>query len=251
MIIHPLPIVTTTGGAICVGDNIQIHAEGGEQYSWTPAQTLSDGNEQSPIAFPDITTTYTVSVTDTNDCINTGAALVTVYQPIVPVNEELTIIIGETIELNAYQGPGYIYEWSPEYNINCLDCPQVMVTPLVDTTYRVIITDALGCFTDTSYYKVIVLPWSSVDVPDVFTPNGDGINDIIYVKGWGIEQLHYFKIFNRWGELVFESNDLNHGWNGYYKEKLQMADTYSYTVSVKPYIQNAPVIKSGFINIVR
>lgn len=251
MVIHPLPVVTTTGGEICVGDNLTIGAEGGEEYVWTPSVSLDDETLQNPIAFPDITTVYTVSVTDTNDCVNTGTATVVVYQPIVSVYEEHTLIIGETLDLNVYQGEGYTYQWSPNYNISCLDCAQVTVQPLEDTTYSVIITDNLGCFTDTSYFKFIILPYSSVDVPDVFTPNGDGINDIIYVRGWGIEELHYFKIFNRWGELVFESNDLDIGWNGYYKEKLQMADTYTYTVSAKPYIQNAPVLKSGFINIVR
>lgn len=251
MVIHPLPVVTTNGGAICVGDNIQIEAFGGEEYAWTPAQLVNDSTLQNPIAFPDITTVYTVVVTDTNDCVNTGTTTVVVYQPITPVYEEHTIIIGETHDLNAYQGEGYIYQWSPNYNISCLDCPNVTVQPLADTTYSVIISDELGCFTDTSYYKFIVLPWSSVDVPDVFTPNNDGINDIIYVRGWGIEKLHYFKIFNRWGELVFESNDLDIGWNGYYKEKLQMADTYSYIVSAKPYIQDDPVIKQGFINIIK
>ncbi len=251
MVIHPLPVVTAEGGEICVGDNITITASGGETYSWTPAVTLSNHTIQSPTAFPDITTTYTVSVTDTNDCVNTGSALVTVFQPIVSTFSEQTIIIGESIELNAYHGEGYSYTWFPDYNISCLDCPQVTVKPLRDTVYSVVIEDRLGCFKDTSYFKVIVLPWSSLDVPDVFTPNGDGINDIIYVRGWGIEELHYFKIFNRWGELVFESNDLDFGWNGYYKERLQQADTYSYIVSAKAYVQSAPMTKKGFINIVR
>jgi len=172
-------------------------------------------------------------------------------KPIIPVHEEYTIIIGETHDLNANQGVGYTYSWVPDYYINCLDCPQVNVKPLVDTIYYSEISDNLGCFHDTSSFRITVLPWSSVDVPDVFTPNGDGINDIIYVKGWGIEELLYFRIFNRWGELVFESNDLEIGWDGYYKDALQMADTYTYTVSAKPYIQETPVLKSGFINIVR
>jgi gliding motility-associated-like protein len=251
MIIHPLPVVQTNGGAICIGDEIQIFANGGISYAWSPTETLSDAQDQNPIAFPTTTTTYTVSVTDENDCVNTETATVVVYQPIQTVNNEQSIIIGESQLLNAYQGEGYTYQWSPNYNIDCLDCAEVWVMPMVDTTYRVIITDLLGCYTDTSYYHVKVLPWTSVDVPDVFTPNGDGTNDIIYVKGWGIEKLHYFKIFNRWGELVFESNDINHGWNGYYKDKLQMADTYSYIVSVKYYLKEAPEEKSGFINIIR
>jgi gliding motility-associated-like protein len=251
MIIHALPDVTVNSGTICLGDNFQFEATGGEQYQWTPSESLSDDNISAPLAFPDITTTYVVLVTDSNGCEKSASSTIQVFQPIVPVYEEHTIIIGESQDLNADHGSGYSYLWTPEDAINCLDCPSVTVNPLVDTTYYVQISDNLGCFNDTSTYKIIVLPWTSVDVPDVFTPNGDGINDIAFVKGWGIEKLHYFKIYNRWGELVFESNDIDQGWNGYYKEVLQMADTYSYSVSVKHYLKNDPFIKSGFINIVR
>jgi len=81
------------------------------------------------------------------------------------------------------------------------------------------VTDTANCFTKTFETNIDILRKYTVDVPDAFTPNGDGYNDILYVRGWGIDQLISFKIFNRYGELVFETNDKNIGWDGTYKLK--------------------------------
>ena len=251
MIIHPLPNAVSNSGQICLGENFQLEASGGEIYSWTPGDILNNDAIPNPIAFPEITTEFVVTVTDTNQCVNTASSIVQVFQPLVPQNEIYTIIIGEEVEINIDAGPGYSYEWTPDIWLACNDCPEQTFQPLEDTTYFVTITDDLGCFEIESRYEFIVLPLSSVDVPDVFTPNGDGINDIIYVRGWGIEDLISFQIYNRWGELVFESKDADLGWNGNYKGEPQQADTYAYVILAKAYIYETPIRKEGFINIIR
>ena len=90
----------------------------------------------------------------------------------------------------------------------------------------------------------------SLDVPKAFTPNGDGNNDVVYVKGWGIEELLTFKIFNRWGELVFESHDVNDGWDGTYKGKPQNPDTYVFLVTGRYYSGDVKSLK-GYITLLR
>lgn len=251
MIIHPLPNPVVNSGAICLGENFQFIASGGESYAWTPEESLNDASIFNPIAFPTITTNYTVAVTDTNNCVNSTQSTITVFQPPIAQNVIDTLIIGEFDEPIAGPELGYTYEWNPDIWLTCSDCPDPLVQPLADTTYFVTIRDSLGCFEVISRYEYIVLPLASLDVPDVFTPNGDGVNDFIYVRGWGIEDLISFEIYNRWGELVFETSDLNEGWNGTYKDKIQMADTYAYIVKAKPYISNTPLVKEGFINIIR
>lgn len=251
MLIHPLPNPVAVGGAICLGENIQLNASGGEEYVWSPTETLDNPSIANPIAFPSLTTTYSVSVTDTNSCVNTADATVIVFQPPIAQNTIDTLIIGEFDEVTAGPLEGYTYEWTPDIWITCNDCNDVLIQPLADTTYFVTIRDSLGCFEVISRYEYIVLPLASLDVPDAFTPNGDGVNDFIYVRGWGIEDLISFEIYNRWGELVFETSDLNEGWNGQYKNEIQMADTYAYVVKAKPYISNIPLVKEGFINIIR
>jgi gliding motility-associated-like protein len=251
MIIHPLPNPTANGGSICLGESLELIATGGETYSWSPPESLSNPNEAITIAFPELSTTYTVTVTDTNDCVNTATSFVEVFQPVDVFNVDSTLIIGESYEADINLGPGYNFAWEPDIWISCTDCPDAVMQPLQDTTYFLTITDSLGCFEVVWRYDFDVLPLFSIELPDAFSPNGDGVNDFVYVRGWGIEKLISWKIFNRWGELVFETSDINQGWNGQYKGEFQMADTYSYIVEGKPYISDTPVQKSGFINIVK
>jgi len=251
MLIHPLPQVEALGGAICLGDNFELNATGGVTYEWEPESLVNDNQLQNPIAFPDSTTEFMVVVTDTNGCVNNASTMVAVYEPLDEVDMQQTLIIGETYELDFPYGGGYTFDWTPDVWISCTDCANPIFQPLEDTVYYVTIEDTLGCYSIVSRYEFDVLLLSSLDVPDAFTPNGDSMNDIVYVEGWGIERVLEFKIFNRWGELVFETTNVNQGWDGTYKGRDQMADTYSYIVSVKPYIQNSPLTKQGFINLIR
>jgi gliding motility-associated-like protein len=98
---------------------------------------------------------------------------------------------------------------------------------------------------------VHIEPKASVDVPTAFTPNGDGINDIIYVDGWGIRKLNYFRIYNRWGELLFESNDIKIGWDGTYKGVPQNMETYVWQVSVETYAETKPLLKTHTFKLIR
>ncbi len=251
MVIHPLPNPTATGGSICLGESLELIATGGETYSWTPEESLSAPNSPITTAFPTLSTTYTVTVVDTNNCTNTTSSFVEVFQPVSEFSVDSTLIIGESYTTDINLGPGYFFDWSPDIWISCTDCPDAVMQPLEDTTYFLIITDSLQCFEVEWRYNFDVLPLFSIELPDAFSPNGDGVNDFVYVRGWGIEKLISWKIFNRWGELVFETDDINQGWNGQYKGEFQMSDTYSYIVEGKPYISDTPVQKSGFINIVK
>jgi gliding motility-associated-like protein len=249
MTIFALPEVQATGEPFCAGYSTELQATGGENYSWTPTEFLDNPNSDNPIAFPDSTTEFFVTVIDSNGCTNQASTVITVYQPILPEDHSYQIIIGESVTLEPPTEPGYTYLWSPELWISCTDCQNPVVQPLQDTVYILTMTDSLDCFHVQSRYVVDVLPVSTVDVPDIFTPNGDGINDVVYVKGWGIEDLISFQIFNRWGELVFETSDASIGWDGTYKGKIQSADTYAYVVKAKTYITFDIIQKEGYINI--
>ncbi len=119
-----------------------------------------------------------------------------------------------------------------------------------DGTYTVCLTasNEYGC-RDTVCKSVrgIVVPL--VDVPSGFSPNGDGINDYVYVKGYGIEKMT-FRIFNRWGEKVFESTDKAKGWDGRYKDKMQEMEVYAYTLAVE-FFDGTKTTKSGNITLLK
>lgn len=251
MIIHPLPEISSVGGTICAGDFIELFAEGGEEYTWSPAEFLSEDDIASPIASPPVTTLYEVIGVDTNGCSNSSFAEVVVFQPPPQIIWDTTIVIGEVVFLDGWVGEGYDYLWEPDMWLSCDTCAAGFFTPLEDTDYTLTVSDTLGCFSIVSFYGFDVLPVSSVDVPDAFTPNGDGVNDIIYVDGWGIKNLLEFKIYNRWGELVFETSDLEEGWDGYYKDELQNVETYAYVVVVETFVDAQPLTKKGYINLFR
>ncbi len=243
-------IATCNDTLICRGDKIKLEANGAQSYEWLPKTYLDNPNSDTPYTQPDSTITYYVTGTDINSCKNTSSVLVKVQQ-IPTVNlPDTTVVIGEPVILDAYSEDIAAYSWFPNYNISCTDCPTVTVTPFEQTYYEVTVTDTAGCFTVTYDADIDIVKKYTVDVPSAFTPNGDGINDILYVRGWGIEDLIFFRIFNRYGEIVFETKDKNKGWDGNYKGKQQSTETYTYWVTVRTY-DNQLISKRGTVKLLK
>lgn len=119
-----------------------------------------------------------------------------------------------------------------------------------DGTYNVCLTasNQVGC-KDTQCKQVRSIVFPIVDVPTGFSPNGDGVNDVVYVRGYGIEAMT-FRIFNRWGEKIFESNDKSVGWDGTYKNVKQEMEAYQYTLSVT-FFDGSKTFKKGNITLLR
>jgi gliding motility-associated-like protein len=98
-------------------------------------------------------------------------------------------------------------------------------------TYNImqVVTNALGC-TDTAYSQVVIEPEYLFWLPNAFTPNGNGLNDVFKPKVLGVHK-YTFLIFDRWGEKIFETHDMNEGWNGFYKSRLCEQDVYVYKIT--------------------
>ena len=99
-------------------------------------------------------------------------------------------------------------------------------------------------------YNICIEDKYTVDVPSAFTPGVSGQNDVIYLNGHGIKELIYFRIYNRWGELVFETNEISKGWDGVYKGAKQGIETFVYQAKVKFYNDKFEV-KGGDITLIR
>ncbi|MCF6366451.1 MAG: PKD domain-containing protein [Bacteroidales bacterium] len=246
-----LPNITTLKDTlICRGDKIKLEANGAQIYEWLPKIYLDNQNTDTPYAQPDSTITYYVTGTDLHSCKNESSVTIKVQQEPRVNLSDTTVIIGEPVILNAYSKDIATYSWFPDYNISCNDCPTVTVTPFEQTSYEVTVTDTAKCFTLTYNADIDIVREYTVDVPNAFTPNGDRINDVLYVRGWGIENLNFFKIFNRYGEIVFETNDKNKGWDGTYKGKPQGVETYTYWVTVRTY-DNSLLSKRGTVKLLK
>jgi len=250
--VYNLPQIVATGGDTCFGSPVQLFASGGAHYLWQPSTGLDNDTLSNPIASPSVTTNYTVQVTDSNDCIASQTVGVIIYQQPPEIHMDTTIVIGSPVVL-GYEMPdsGYNYSWSPSTYLSCSTCPTPLSNVLVDMTYNFTVSDHFGCFTTVSTYDFIVKPVTSIDVPTAFTPNGDHHNDLIFVNGWGIKKLVDFKIYNRWGQLVFETNDIAEGWDGYYKGELQPQDTYVYQAEVETWIEGQTLKKKGMFELIR
>jgi gliding motility-associated-like protein len=261
VLINPLPVIDLIDDqVICPGEPVDLSASGGHIIEWFPPEAFDDPYSYTPQVSPDSNTLYQATITDTiTHCSNTGS--VTVYvQPgfipdkisVYPTNDSL--IIGESLLVTIFDtlGRDLSYTWTPETGISCLDCNQPVIQPFESTTYELVISDTNHCFSSESFEIVLVVKKEyRIGVPEAFTPNNDEINPVIKVDGWGIEKLLEFRIFNRWGTQVFYTDDINEGWDGYYKGKLQNIDTYSYIIKAKMWDSDEIITKKGTFSLLR
>ena len=235
---------------ICRGESIHLESTGGEKYNWYPNLYLNDNFISNPISTPDTTITYHLSVQDTNNCVNYKSTKIIVQQEPEILLNDTAIIIGETVIVDVYSDIILSYEWSPEADISCANCHSISLNPTEPVIYTVIFADTSGCFIKSEQIFIDIIKEYTVDVPAAFSPNGDTFNDVIYVRGWGILELIEFKIFNRYGEMVYSSNDIKQGWDGYYNGKPQNIETYTYLVKIRTY-ENDILYKTGTIKLLR
>ena len=163
--VNPLPTVTAGPDTIiCAGDSIQLFATGGLSYIWDPVGSLSDPALANPIAFPTISTTYTVIATDSNSCVNTATTNVAVNAlPPVNAGPDTALCINDTIQLNATGASNYV--WMPADSLSDPMLANPLAFPVNTTTYLVTGTDTIGCAaTDTIVVTVNQLPLADAGI---------------------------------------------------------------------------------------
>lgn len=268
MTIFPLPSATLSAKPlVCPNVPFEIEGNATPGLSGIVTGTLDPAINQTTLNFG-ATNSFTVNgiisqnsdlkllVTDDNGCKNSSAPFhVLVQDPVPHIEWDTTVIIGQPIPLNAYVGPGFSYTWTPTTNyLNCDTCQfyNPVSTSTVNITYSVSVEDGLHCSVVSNLYRIHIELKASLDVPTAFTPNGDGVNDNIFAAGWALKKLNYFRVFNRWGQLVFETNELGLGWDGMFRGVPQNMDTYVYQVSAQTLVESEPVItKTGTFKLLR
>jgi gliding motility-associated-like protein len=135
----------------------------------------------------------------------------------------------------SIHGSGSIsYDWSPNYNISSLTKPDVVVRPFRTTQYILTGYNSRMCSSSDTLNVIVIEDCGEMFVPNAFSPNGDGHNDVLKVNGICLQNLN-FMIFNRWGEKVFETVNQETGWDGTYKGETMNTGVYVYRLEGKTY----------------
>ena len=211
---------------ICFGDTAQLQAiMDGTQFRWSPVNTLLNSNSLNPRAFPLSTTAYLLSVFDNKGCPKPGVDTVVVtVRPKIKAfaGNDTSIVTGQPLQLNGSGAP--LFQWVPSAFLNDpnIQNPTAILNDDYSYVMRTFYPD--GCFaTDTINIRVFKTS-ADIFVPNAFVPGGK--NKVLRPILVGMATLSYFRIYNRWGQLVFQTSASGHGWDGTLGGQPQASGTY-------------------------
>ncbi|HMZ87987.1 MAG TPA: gliding motility-associated C-terminal domain-containing protein [Chitinophagales bacterium] len=247
----PPPPIANAGPdmSLCPSDTIHLAGSGGVHYQWTPPVYLDDDTLSNPAVMDPLTDMYyQLVIWDANGCTDTDDVMVTLYDlPIVDAGDDQYMAEGGFAQLTASGAATYV--WTPEDFLTNALIYNPIAQPEDTTMYYVVGTDANGCENIDSMI-VYVLDQTHIVVPNAFTPNGDGLNDTWKPVLIGIGEITYFSVYNRWGDLLFESSDPTIGWDGTYQADEQ--EIGNYIVMVKGLDGfGQPLTKSAMVLLMR
>jgi gliding motility-associated-like protein len=229
------------GDTLCKGESFNLSAGGTHLYQWSPSLYLNNNSIKNPRTKPDSTITYMVVGRDSSNCFrDTGFVRMIVYpMPTFDiVQDKIDLNVGRSIQLNSTNSPDINkWQWTPAKDLSCTDCPNPVSAPKQSITYTCTATNGGGCVARDFVTINVVCNDGNIFIPNTFSPNGDGTNDVFYPRGKGVYGIRTLRIFNRWGEMVFQKsnfnpNDVSAGWDGTYKGAALTPDVYVWTVDV-------------------
>ena len=259
---QPTPItmhyVTTEPRCYGYSDGvIYVYANGGN-----PPYTMSlDAHLNTTGWFIDLAAgNHDLTITDAKGCSESYVIPLTQPNPIiVDINpDSLLLELGETGQFfTTFSGApadSVIFQWNTSNGLSCSDCPNPFVSPYTDQVYEVSVVDMSDISNPrpcigTALGYVFINDGKPIYIPNAFTPNADGTNDFFQVYGKGLKMV-YMQIFDRYGELLFESSQQENGWNGTYKDSLVEPGVYVYKV-IADYLNNIRIEKTGSVTVIR
>jgi gliding motility-associated-like protein len=226
--------------SICFGKTTLLQANiTGSQFSWSPTNSLLNENTLTPTAGPQATTTYILTVTDVLGCPK--PSFDTIVVNVIPkilafAGNDTAIVANQPLQLDATGGT--VYNWSPITGLSNpnISNPIAILGPERDTiTYFVNVGTSVGCNATDNIKVTIFKTLPQLFIPSAFTPNNDRLNDVLTPKVVGMQKFNYFKVFNRWGVLMFSTSEQGKGWDGMYGGIKQASGTYVYMAQAVDY----------------
>ena len=260
----PIPVITSAD-AICrnlvldLAGSLVAPPDTAITWKWTISDGQSSPLQNFSASFKD-TGLYTIKLETANSLgckHDTSKTVVVNPLPTIKITGDTTIIAGAagTIMPITYSANAATWNWTPSTGLSCTDCANPLVSPKYTTVYSVKVTDANGCISSRNVQIIVVCNEKNFFIPNTFSPNNDGTNDRFFPRGTGLDRIQAMRIFNRWGELVFEkrnfpANDAASGWDGSYKGKPGASDTYIYMIDI--ICENANIITyKGNVTLIR
>ncbi|MFM7840020.1 MAG: gliding motility-associated C-terminal domain-containing protein, partial [Chitinophagaceae bacterium] len=236
--IEPIELTSSPDTFVCAGQSITLKASGAESYRWSgPNLNTTD---PSVVVRPSANAVYRVTGYSKNQCYSISKDIRVDYYatPVVDAGPDTTMLAGSSITLSpTFSADVQSFLWTPAQFLSCTTCSNPVATPFAPITYTLQVTNKYNC--QSADFRVIKLFCnnSTLFVPNTFTPNGDGMNDIFYPRGRGIKSITYFRVYNRWGQLLFErlntqTENKSQGWDGTFNGKKLPPDIFVYTLGV-------------------
>lgn len=231
----PVPVLSAVVPNGCVNVPLSFQAQQTDNqttissWNWQYGDGLSSGIPVSSHTF-NTTGNYTalLSATSTNGCVTPVMSFPFHIGQVFPNAGNDTLVI-QNVPFTLKGMGGGQYSWSPSTGLNDPLIANPVATLSDDITYTLTVTSADGC-SATDEVNITVFKGSAIYVPTGFTPNNDGLNDRLKPYYVGIKEVSYFRIYNRWGQLVFSTSSLQGAWDGYFKGSLQAGDTFIWTL---------------------
>jgi gliding motility-associated-like protein len=246
--VNPLPVLNFVANPLsgCVPLKVNFNATAGsslDSYAWDFGNGQSAFTNPAEVIYGTVGTfDIKLAVTTMFGCyrdttvtnfIQTYSVPIASFYPDKPVLSELD---GEIHFINtSVGGVTYFWNFGDSTSINntasSFNAVHLYAVPK-DYTVSLVVTNVFGC-SDTTYQRITVRPDVAIYIPNVFTPDADGLNDVFKPAGVGLQNLNYkMQIFDRWGNLIFTSEDFNEGWDGTYKGKPVPVGVYAYYIVV-------------------
>ncbi len=240
---------------ICYNQPAFLHgSHDGDSLAWSPLSSLTNANTLNPIAYPPRTTSYVLSSWAYRGCPKPGrdTIVVRMMPKIMPyAGHDTLVVVSQPLQLNA-EG-GIRYQWTPPAGLNnaFIKNPIGNYSAEMDSVrYKVLVYDSISCV-DSASVKVTVFKTNPyVFVPTGFTPDGDGLNDVVRPIAVGVKQIRYFAVYNRWGQLVFKTSINGHGWDGTIGGVPQGSNVYVWMVNAVDYL-GKPIFLKGTTTLIR
>jgi gliding motility-associated-like protein len=252
----PYPVINAgPDTSICFKDTAHLRGSGNaSSWLWSPARFLSNPINTSTDAFPLSTTNFILRGTDTLGCPK--PVFDTIQVIVIPpvrafAGNDTAVVVGQPLRLNGMGAT--LYQWTPPAFLNNTNIsnPVAIFNNAVERfSYSMKATTPEGCYGYDTINIRIFKTAPDIFVPSAFSPDANSLNDIFRPITVGISQFDYFRVFNRWGNLLFSSKSTTDGWDGYYKGLSQPADTYVWMVSGTDFT-GKKVIKRGTVQLIR